>query len=62
MRTISENFIKVRSYRLSGLRGLGHIVAGILLCVLDRTNVGSILWVTVGASRRPPSETHLYRV
>jgi len=36
-------------------RGLGHIVAGILW-VLDRTNVGSILFVTVSASKRLPSD------
>jgi len=34
----------------TGPRGLGHIVAGIL-CVLDWTNVDSVLLATVGASR-----------
>jgi len=37
----------------AGLWGLGHIVAGIL-CVLDRTNVGSIPFATFGASKRLP--------
>jgi len=43
---------------VTGPRGLGHIVAGIL-CVLDLTNVGSIPLATVGASKRLPSDMYL---
>jgi len=43
---------------LAGPRCLGHIVAGIL-CVLDRTNVGSIPLATVGASKRLRSDMNL---
>jgi len=44
---------------LPGPRCLGHIVAGIQLCVLDSTNVGSISLATVGASKRLPSDMYL---
>jgi len=43
---------------LTGPRGLGHTVAGIL-CVLDWTNVSSIQLTTVGASKRLPSDMYL---
>jgi len=43
------------TFSLSGPRGLGHILTRIL-CVLYRTNVGSIPLATVGASRRLPSD------
>jgi len=43
---------------MSVLRGLGHIVTAIL-CVLDWTNVGSILLATVCASKRLPSDIYL---
>jgi len=35
---------------MTGHRGLGHKVTG-LLCVLDRTDVGSIPLATIGASK-----------
>jgi len=39
---------------MTGPHDLGHIVAGIL-CVLDWTNVGSILLAIVGAAKQLPS-------
>jgi len=46
---------------LTDPRALGHTVASIL-CVLDRTNVGSILLATVCASKRLPSDCIYYQV
>jgi len=53
--TSCTNWITTKHAKLSGPRGLGHIVAGIL-CALDWTNVCSILLAAVGASKRLPSE------
>jgi len=42
---------------MTGPRVLGHIVSGIL-CVPDRTNVGSIPLAIVGTSKRLPSNMY----
>jgi len=58
---LSDKRLKLLSFSVSsetGPRGLGHIFAGIL-CVRDRTNVGSIPLATVGASIRMPYNTCL---
>jgi len=47
----------VLCYEMSGPRGLGHIVTGIL-CLLDKTNVGLIPLATVSASNRLPCDMY----
>jgi len=50
-----DNICLAVSVETSRPHGLGHVVVGIK-CVLDRTNVGSILLATVGAPKRLLSE------